>query len=249
VNDVLILCYHAINDRWPDDIAVSPGEFRRQLAVLVGRGYRGTTFSDAVLAPGSGRTVAVTFDDAFLSVAEFAYPIMSSLGLPGTVFVVTDFADDERPLAWEGITSWRDGEHAAELRGLSWPQLRDLAEAGWEIGSHTRTHPRLTSLDDERLADELTASRLACEQALGRPCNSIAYPYGDVDRRVVAAAQSAGYRTAATLPNGLPRGRTLSTPRVGVYRGDSLRRFRVKVSPGVRLLRTSWSIAQRERTR
>ena len=175
--------------------------------------------------------MAVTFDDAFLSVAEFAYPIMSSLGLPGTVFVVTDFADDERPLAWEGITHWRDGEHAAELRGLSWPQLGDLAEAGWEIGSHTRTHPRLTLLDDERLADELKASRTACEQALGRPCDSIAYPYGDVDRRVVAAAQSAGYKTAATLPSGLPRGHTLSTPRIGVYRGDSLRRFRVKVSP------------------
>jgi peptidoglycan/xylan/chitin deacetylase (PgdA/CDA1 family) len=143
-------------------------------------------------------------------------------------------------MAWDGIDQWIGGPHEHELRCLGWNELGELAEAGWEVGSHTRSHPRLTRLDDSTLADELEGSRTACEQALGRPCRSIAYPYGDVDARVTGAAGIAGYTVGAALPEGrFSEGDRLDWPRVGVYNGDDLHRFRLKLSPLVRRLRRS----------
>ena len=238
MRDVLVLCYHGVSETWPADIAVTPHDLDAQLQRLVRNGYRGATFTEAVTSPPSERTLAVTFDDAYLSVLELAFPILEALELPGTVFVVTDFADTERSLVWDGIDMWADGEHADELRGLSWDQLAGLDAAGWEVGSHTRTHPRLTRLSDEALDEELAASRAACERALGHPCRSIAYPYGDVDRRVVAAAGRAGYLTAGSLPSRLDSNPSvLDWPRIGIYRGDSMGRFGLKTSTAVRRLR------------
>jgi peptidoglycan/xylan/chitin deacetylase (PgdA/CDA1 family) len=122
---------------------------------------------------------------------------------------------------------------------MSWEQLSRLANAGWEIGSHTRTHPRLTQLDDDAIAEELTGSRHDCEQWLDRPCESLAYPYGDQDSRVVEATREAGYVAACALPAGLYRPTPLCWPRIGVYRADHGVRFHLKLSPTVRRLRAS----------
>jgi peptidoglycan/xylan/chitin deacetylase (PgdA/CDA1 family) len=70
--------------------------------MLVDRGYRGATFTEALTAPPARRTLVVTFDDAPQSIAKLALPIMGKLGLPGTVFVPTSFPDNGRPMAWPG---------------------------------------------------------------------------------------------------------------------------------------------------
>ena len=235
--DVLVLCYHAVSERWPADLAVTPGALEEQLTDLVGRGYRGATFREAMESPPARRTVAVTFDDAYRSVAELALPILDRLGLPGTVFVPTDFPGSSGPMAWPGIDGWLGGPHEHELVGLSWPELERLADAGWEVGSHTCSHPRLTRLDGAALARELRESRAECEARIGEPCLSLAYPYGDVDARVAAAARDAGYRFAAGLPEGRYVRDPLAWPRVGVYAGDSLARFRRQTSPSTRRLK------------
>ena len=77
-----------------------------------------------------------------------------------------------------------DTRWESELAVMGWGELARLAEVGWEIGSHTRTHPGLPRLDDEPLRDELEGSRAEVEEHLGRPCRSLAYPYGDLDGRV-----------------------------------------------------------------
>jgi peptidoglycan/xylan/chitin deacetylase (PgdA/CDA1 family) len=241
MTDVLVLCYHAVSKRWPADLAVTAEELARQLEFLVLRGYRGVTFSEAVGSPVGERVLCVTFDDAYTSVLDHAFPVLNSLNLPGTVFAVTDFVDKHRALSWPGIDHWQDGPHEPELRGLSWGQLGSLADAGWEVGSHTATHPRLTQLADSALADELLRSKNACEEALGKSCRTLAYPYGDVDARVVRAAARAGYAAAAVLTHRVLEPAVLSWPRVGVYRPDSFRRFRLKVSPALRRVRTRFA--------
>jgi peptidoglycan/xylan/chitin deacetylase (PgdA/CDA1 family) len=237
--DVVVLCYHAVSEHWPAALAVTTKSLETQLRVLLRRGYRGASFTDAVLDPPYSRTVAVTFDDAFRSVLELAFPVLSELGLPGTVFVPTSFPDRDEPMAWPGIDEWRGGPHESELRPMSWNQLATLATAGWEVGSHTRTHPRLTSLSDDDLAEELRESRIRCADVLGHPCRSIAYPYGDVDQRVVASAAQAGYEAGAALPIRFDSNDPLCWPRVGVYRSDSLWRYRAKVSRVVRRVRAT----------
>jgi peptidoglycan/xylan/chitin deacetylase (PgdA/CDA1 family) len=248
--DVLVLCYHALSERWPASFSTTPERFEAQLSVLAQRGYRGVTFHEAVRGPGFERAVAITFDDAYRSVLELARPILDRVGMPATVFVPTALAGTEAPMSWDGIDGWLPTEHAAELVPMSWEEIRELASAGWEIGSHTRTHPRLTLLDDGKLAAELTGSREDCERELGVPCPSLAYPYGDPDQRVVDAARAAGYTAAATLPGPqLPRAIDPHVyPREGIYHRDGQLRFRLKVSPALRRFRASraWRVLNRD---
>ncbi|HEV2815029.1 MAG TPA: polysaccharide deacetylase family protein, partial [Solirubrobacteraceae bacterium] len=124
-------------------------------------------------------------------------------------------------------------------------ELRALAARGWEVGSHTVRHPHLTSLDATALDRELRESRAACEGEMGSACTAIAYPYGDVDDRVVAAAGAAGYRAGGTLPKRLHAAEPLHFPRVGVYQHDEGWRLRAKTSPAARRLRGSdaWTAA------
>jgi peptidoglycan/xylan/chitin deacetylase (PgdA/CDA1 family) len=237
--DVLVLCYHALSERFPAALSVTPTAFERQLALLSRAGYRGATFADAVQAR-SGRTVAVTFDDAYLSVLELAKPMLDEVGFPATVYAPTAYLDRPgQPLKWDGIEQWHGGEHERELVPMSWDQLRELADAGWEIGSHTCTHPHLTQVDDDALRHELVESRAIVEERMGRPCATLAYPYGDYDERVVEAATAAGYAAAGTLPARLHSERALAWPRVGIYHSDDERRFRMKVSRVMRRLRGS----------
>jgi peptidoglycan/xylan/chitin deacetylase (PgdA/CDA1 family) len=239
VKDVLVICYHAVSERWPADLAVAPQQLHDQLQHLVSQGYRGATFTAAVRDRPYRRTLAVTFDDAYASVLELALPILERLGLPATIYVPTAFAESERPLSWPGIDHWASGPHAAELRPLSWEGLGRLVDRGWEVGSHTRTHPRLTRLDDVALAEELVGSREDCERRLGRPCTSVAYPYGDVDDRVIDGARRAGYLTGAALSDSGRGSAPLHWPRLVVVREDSLNRFRRQASPVVRRLLAS----------
>ena len=237
--NVLVLCYHAVSERWPAALSVHPQRIEAQLRFLKARGYRGATFSQAVSAPPAPRTVAVTFDDAYRSVLDLALPILRRLELPGTVFAPTSFIGSDGPMTWEGIDRWLGGPHESELTPMSWEQLVELAESGWEIGSHTRTHPRLPTLSDSALVTELSKSKADCERALGTTCRTLAYPYGDHDGRVVAATAAAGYEAACTLPSRLNAPNPLEWPRVGIYNADRDLSFRLKVSPAMRRARAS----------
>jgi len=237
VSEILVLCYHAVSESWESELAVTPDELERQVAILIRRGYEPARFRDAVLEPSGRRTLAITFDDAYRSVHRLAAPVLRHLGAPAAVYAPTEWIGREQPMSWDGIDQWLGGPHESELVPMSWEELGELSELGWEVGSHTRTHPRLTQLDDEQLRTELEESRAACAAGLGRPCETIAYPYGDVDERVVAAAGVAGYRAAGALPPAPHATEVLRWPRVGIYRWDGPIRFRLKASPLVRRVR------------
>jgi peptidoglycan/xylan/chitin deacetylase (PgdA/CDA1 family) len=250
VGEVLVLCYHAVSEEFPASLSVSPDTLRDQLGVLVRRGYRGATFSESISEPREGKTLAVTFDDAYRSVIELGLPILAEYGLPGTVFAPTAYIGAESPMRWPGIERWHGTAHEGELIPCSWPELELLVDAGWEVGSHTRTHPRLPDLTDGDLMTELRDSRRECEQRLGVACDSIAYPYGAVNERVAEAVAAAGYRFGAELPGGFrtPSGR-LRWPRVGVFHRDRRWRFLLKTAGFTRTLRgtTAWSVLDRMR--
>jgi peptidoglycan/xylan/chitin deacetylase (PgdA/CDA1 family) len=239
MSDVLVLCYHAISPTWDADLSITPDEFEYQIDRLLASGWRAVTFADAVLSPSARRTLAITFDDAFASVKIYAAPVLSRVGAPATVFVPTAFAATGGLLGWPGIDQWAGTPHASELAAMTWNDLGELAEIGWEIGSHTCTHPRLTQLDDATVDRELTESRDECARHLGQICQTIAYPYGDVDERVATAAARAGYRAGAAMSSRLPRLGPYRYPRVGIYHDDARWRFRLKAARATRVLRAS----------
>jgi peptidoglycan/xylan/chitin deacetylase (PgdA/CDA1 family) len=168
-----------------------------------------------------------TFDDAHISVYTLAKPILEELGVPGTIFVPTDYPDSGRLMAWKGYDEWVGTPHEEELACMSWDQLREVADAGWEIGAHTCSHPFLTELGDEDLRRELREARSVCEERMARPCPTIAYPYSDWDPRVAAAAGAAGYTAAVTVNTGT-WDKPLELPRTGVYHYDTAPRLRVR---------------------
>ncbi len=197
----LILGYHAISASWRTNLAVSEDNLRTQLAYLERRGYVGFTVTEAerrrrdrTLPP---RSVVVTFDDGYASTLR-AIPILEEFGFPGTVFIVTTFVESGEPLSWRGIEHWHDPATIAELKTLSWQDAEALVTRGWEIGSHTMTHPLLTRATDQRLWEELAASRTAIEHRLGH-CSALAYPYGVADSRVAEVARGTGYEVACML--------------------------------------------------
>jgi len=242
MSDRLALCYHAVSPSWPEHVSVAPADLERHVRWLLRLGYRPTTFADAAATPG-GRTLAVTFDDGYRSVHRHALPLLRRLGVPATMYVCPDLVG--QPLALAG-PHWFGGPHEAELEAMDWDEIAELADAGWEIGSHTCSQPMLTQLGDAELATELRDSRTAIEDRLGQPCRTLAYPYGDVDARVAAAARDAGYAAAGTLyPGRVAHPSPWQVPRIGVshhHRGGW--RFRVKAAATTRRLRASPLVAR-----
>src|SRR5262249_24917993 len=107
---------------------------------------------------------------------------------------------------------------------------------GWEVGSHTLSHPRLTELCDGELATELGESRRLVAERLGR-CDTLAHPVGAWDERGERAAATAGHPFAFPLPlESQHRAGPLSIPRLTIDNRDTVARYRAKISLVGRLM-------------
>lgn len=219
--DVLVLCYHGIAPESRHG-EVTPAALRAQLKLVAERGYAWTTFTEAVLGNHDRRVAAVTFDDGIASAIEHGLSVLDELDVPGTMFLRLDML---------GVTG-----------SLSATDATRLVAHGWEVGSHTISHPVLTKVDDASLRDELVLSKAEIERLTGRTCTSVAYPTGRADARVVSAAVAAGYVAGAALEGAIDvRPSALAWPRVGVRGDDTLRVFGLKCSRSVRRMRSSWA--------
>jgi peptidoglycan/xylan/chitin deacetylase (PgdA/CDA1 family) len=105
---------------------------------------------------------------------------------------------------------------------LGWDRLRALAAEGVALAPHSRTHPLLTRVGPDRLAEEVAGSRADLERELGSAPSAFAYPSGANDDVVVAALAAAGYRMAFTTARGNESVRAAAAP-------DWLRLRRVNV--------------------
>jgi peptidoglycan/xylan/chitin deacetylase (PgdA/CDA1 family) len=160
------------------------------------------------------RRLRATFDDAFRSAAS-VFPALEQLGVPIQIFVCTGYARSGAPLAIPEF----EGDDREQLATMTWDELRAYVERGVTIGSHGVSHAHLTRLADDALRRELGDSKEAIEDKLGRPCHELAYPYGEHDERVRAAARAAGYERAYGLKERGDDGYAL--PRLDLYRRHS----------------------------
>lgn len=226
----LVLCYHAVTDRWRHELSLPARRILAQVERLRARGYRAGAAVDVV--DGSEHVLHVTFDDAFRSVLD-VLPELDRLRVPVTIFACSAYAEQGDPLAVPELA--HDArEHPDELATMDWETLRGIAARGVEIGSHARTHPRLTQLPDEELERELRGSRARIEAELDRPCRFLAYPYGDEDARVRRAARAAGYEAAFAVKSDERNVDRFALPRVGLFRSDNRLRAALKTTPVLR---------------
>lgn len=185
-----ILTYHSIDDSG-SVISVSPERFADHVAWLASGRVRVTTLEEIVALGTDADAVALTFDDGFGNFASQAWPHLREHGLPATVFVVTEHAGADN--RWGGVAVDRIPAYAL----MDWDTLARLHEEGVTLGSHTRTHASLTHVVPAQLTDELAGSRETIRVRTGAATTALAYPFGDVNRRVADAA-AAYYRCAVT---------------------------------------------------
>lgn len=233
LRNCIFLGYHSVTEDGPPYLSLRPQTFARQLDLLRGAGFRsGTAATLRRIAAGeqvSGRHAFLTFDDGFADTVTTALPMMSERALSGMVFILPAHLDRGAPLDWPEVAG-EASRRPALMRSMDWAMLEQLIEAGWEVGSHTMSHPSLPSLSDEELAQELLDSRRAIEARLGR-CDLLAYPFGAWDERVASAAAASGYSFAFTLPfGGQATATRMSIPRVTIDDRDTPWRFRAKLT-------------------
>jgi peptidoglycan/xylan/chitin deacetylase (PgdA/CDA1 family) len=247
------LCYHSIAAEGPRYLTVSAELFERQLARLRRGGIRSGDLGSLAAAADGGldrRTAFLTFDDGFRDNFETVLPLLREYGFGAFVFVLPPLVDVGGALGWAEVAADLR-RYPGTMRSVTWPMLEEMKEGGFEVGSHTLTHPHLPELSDDALREELSESRARIVARLGA-CDTLAYPFGEWSDRVAAAAADCGYSYAFSLPtrSGQRRASAHSIPRINVDFRDGERRFEAKLSTvGRRVILSPAIAAARRRLR
>jgi peptidoglycan/xylan/chitin deacetylase (PgdA/CDA1 family) len=179
----IILYHHVAVSPINSDYYVPPEKFEAEMKLLHDWGYATITTQMLVEAIRTGiplppRPIIISFDDGDMSVYYNAFPIMQKYGFTGAAYIVYYYMNT-------------DGFMNAD-------QIRELAAAGWEIGSHSLTHNNLQQIPD-RQRNEIVESRKRLEAELGVPVLTFAYPFGALDDSAVDYVHFAGYIAAMGL--------------------------------------------------
>jgi peptidoglycan/xylan/chitin deacetylase (PgdA/CDA1 family) len=198
--DVPILEYHVIGYHTAgsplEGLYVTPEELARQVEWLAASGWRTVTLGEVASAWRSGRplparSVVLSFDDGYPGDWRYAMPILRRHGFVGVLNL--------------------------QIGNLVPRHVRQLIAAGWEIDSHTFTHPDLRTASDAQLEREIVHSRRWLQTVFHIAVPAFCYPFGLYDARVVAAVQRAGYLLAETENQGW------ASPSEGLLTLDRLR--------------------------
>ena len=218
----MILMYHGVAavPEDPNLLCVSPSRFGEQMDWLERRGLRGVGIGTLVDAMRAGRQrglVGITFDDGYLSVLEAALPELQRRGFGATAYVISERLG--------GTNEWDEGP--------SWPlmtaaQVRELAAAAIEIGSHAATHVRLAGVSLEELTAEVSASRASLAALLGAEIRGFAYPYGSMDAAARRAVRDAGYEYACAVEARTAEIGLMALPRMYIGQQDDAVRMTAK---------------------
>jgi len=184
----VIIYYHSIRD------ADSKG-FERQISYLA-KHYKVLSVTELMESPLNNKEilVAITFDDGFVSVVEKGWSVLKKNGLRATMFVPVGNLG-QKP-QWS-IAAPLGGDRNEQV--MSRQCVADLDRKGFEMLSHSFSHPILTELEHQKLQVELEQSRMVLEEIVGHKVSGIAYPQGICNKQVVEAARKAGYRYGFTV--------------------------------------------------
>jgi peptidoglycan/xylan/chitin deacetylase (PgdA/CDA1 family) len=216
-----ILMYHEVGG----PAGPTEHEFARQMEWLAGhsRIVRVGDLPEAI--PDDEPVTAVTLDDGYSDTVDRVAPILAERGIRATFFLPSGILGDRF------VTSY--GERTI----VDAPTTKDLAAAGHEIGAHSATHPRLTSLPPVEAEREINRSKGELEEILGESVSSFAYPKGDRNEQVREMVRDAGFRVAVGVQEALLKGSLdpLDLPRVSVGSGVGMVQFTAKLSGGLEI--------------
>lgn len=192
-----ILLYHDIQ---PDNVDLSQkaielrpytlrlSDFERQARYLLENGYQTISLNSLANCHESKyhlphRPIAIVFDDGWESNYTLAYPVLKKCGFTASFFVIVGKVGSKGMMTWDHI--------------------KEMADNGMEIGSHTLTHPVPTELSDEELEFELKESKRILEKKLGRKIDLLSSPTGFYNPHMAKIAKKVGYRALCISRIGL----------------------------------------------
>lgn len=211
--------------------SVTPKEFGLQMRWLRLFGYQTINLDfwlahrhDEAALPS--KPVIITFDDGFRDCADYATAILCRHGFTAVFYVVAGYMGQS--------SRWLSTEKGCELPLMNWATARQLESAGFQVGAHSMTHPRLAQVPREQCRKELFDCRHELEQNLGRDVRHFAYPYGSYDEIVREIVAEAGYASACSVRIGLsaPDDDNFALHRVPISGHESLLDFLFRLQNG-----------------
>jgi peptidoglycan/xylan/chitin deacetylase (PgdA/CDA1 family) len=192
---VPILMYHYVSDLPADadavrvELTVIPTLFAAHMQYLSEQGYTTISFYDLEAALMTGtelppKPVILTFDDGYIDHYTQVFPTLRSFGFTGTFFIITNRAD------------------AGDVGYMNWAQIREMADSGMSIESHTKTHQDLRNRDYDFLVYELLGSLESISAHTAHPPQVFSYPVGRYDAAVLDVLAQTDVLRAVTTQNG-----------------------------------------------
>jgi len=213
VNVPILLYHHIEGEASSNRYDVSVPDFQSQMNVLQEMGYKTislTQFLDALFngSPLPKKAVIITFDDGHMSVYDNAFPIMEALGFSGILYIVANRINDIPDFINVAI-------------------LKEMINAGWEVGSHSYTHADLT-YNHGFAYQEIAGSKIDLEKALQVEVKTFAYPFGAFDNFLGQKVQQYDYQAGMGL--GTSQRHTINTlyylSRIEIYGDVTLDEFK-----------------------
>lgn len=222
-----ILMYHSVSDS-EAFFAVSPKKFERQMRYIRDSGFASVLASEIEKRMQEGklaRTVCVTFDDGYEDVYTNAYPILKTLGIKATIFLITS----------------EIGGAYTNSEGLKFPllgreQITEMRASGLvEFMPHGHTHRKLHGLAPHEQEEEITLSRDAVRSLTGSDPRVFAYPRGRMTPAIAELLKQLGFGLAMGVVPGLVRSASdiYNLPRNAVDAHIGFREFKLKLSGAV----------------
>ncbi|NQZ27317.1 MAG: polysaccharide deacetylase family protein [Colwellia sp.] len=185
----VILQYHHVSDSTPASTSISPKQFAVHLQYLKDNNFKVVPLSELIEAikkqqPLPDKSVAITFDDAYIDVMTQAKPILNKFGFPYTIYV--------NP----GIINRHESNNASPY--LSWIQLKSLSDEGVIIANHGYEHDSMARITDgltqaqwlTKQTELLLKAETIIKDHTGQSWRYYAYPYGEYDKAVQAWAKA-----------------------------------------------------------
>lgn len=190
---LVIMQYHHISDETPASTSTSPELFKQHMQYVEEQGFQVLTLDDVKTHIRSGQefpnnSVLITFDDAYESIYQEAFPVLKEKNWPFTIFISTQAINQKA----KGM--------------LSWQHLNEMAEFGASLANHTVSHPHLVrkaknTLPEfeteqqwlERITAEIEDAEIQIKKHTGQSHKFVAYPYGEFNAAIVNTLKQKGY--------------------------------------------------------
>jgi peptidoglycan/xylan/chitin deacetylase (PgdA/CDA1 family) len=227
-----ILMYHQVSSAVHTNFreyTVTTEAFIAQMKILKRLGFSPITMSELIgfkkkINTLPAKPIIITFDDVLEDTVENTVPVLEHMGFNAVFYVPTEFVGRK--------SSWMLSDVDVEFQLIDWTRVRDLSSRGFEVGSHTMTHPHMNTISTEYSYRELEESRKILEENLNQEVRHMAYPFGAFDERIRAIVNDAGYYTACTTePHIANTGDDMLTlPRLNMGMDDNLFDFILKIN-------------------